>query len=161
MGLPHDLRCLWSLSWWAVCFLNRLSRCSTYPGSLNRFKRSHFCSYADYIFGCTLMWRTTWIGMWPTCITFLIAHCVNDPCKLPCLLLPWSPWKQTCFERWGFADCAGEGESQCGAPSPGIFCMCLLQDVGAEAWTADRPLNYSANSAAELNHVQASARMQH
>lgn len=33
-------------------------------------------------------------------------------------------------------------------------------DVGAEAWTADLPLNYSANSAAELNRVQASARIQ-
>lgn len=47
---------------------------------------------------------------------------------------------------------------QCGAPSPGISAPA---DVGAEVWTVDLPLNYSANSAAELNSVQASMRMQH
>lgn len=92
---------------------------------------SHFWLYLG-------MWRTTWIGMWPIRRMFLAAHCTNDPCKLHCLSLPWSPWKQTRFWTVGI-HLLWWGR---GAP---VWCSFSRQflhvpapaDVGAGAWTVD------------------------
>lgn len=62
------------------------------------------------------------IDMWPTCMMFLVAHHMNEPCTALCFL--GDP-----FEQWGFADSDREVEPQSSAPTAGIFCIHPLQQM--------------------------------
>lgn len=90
VGLSHNLLCLWSLcpgEQTAFCISS--PKCSTYPVSLNRFLKSHLCSHADYIYGCTLTFTLTCEELHglahDLCITFIIVwmtptNCTTSSC---------------------------------------------------------------------------------